>query len=342
LARTTIYNKITTPELLAQVSDENKELVSEYFDYLRSLDRSVNTIAGYKNDMDIFMVWNLQHNKNKFFVDVNKRDIMRYQNYLIHDLQHSPKRVRRLKSCISSMSDFIESMMDEEYPNFRNIINKIPAPDNVAVRQKTVLTEEDNQFLLNALVETKRYQQACVLALALASGARKSELIRFKVSYFTAENIIYGSLYKTPEKIKTKGKSNRGKMLYKYTLVKKFQPYFDLWMQERERLGITCDDLFVSKNKGQWITMTIDTLNSYAQTFSKILDHSFYFHSCRHFWTTYLSEAGVPAEVIKKLSGWNSLEMVSIYIDTEIDAELGKYFDEDGIKKVEATSLNDL
>lgn len=342
MARTTIYNKITTPELLAQVSDENKELVNEYFDYLRSVDRSVNTIAGYKNDIDIFMVWNLQHNKNKFFIDVNKRDIMRYQNYLIHDLKHSPKRVRRLKSCLSSVANFVEAMMDEEYPNFRNIINKIPSPDDVAVRTKTILTEENNQFLLNNLVENKKYQHACVLALALASGARKSELPRFNVSYFTDEHIIYGSLYKTPEKIKTKGKSSRGKLLYKYTLVNKFKPYFDLWMQERESLGITCDDLFVSRRNGQWITMTTDTLNSYAQTFSKILGFDFYFHSCRHFWTTYLAEAGIPAEIIRQLSGWESVDMVTLYNDSEIDSELGKYFDADGIKKVEKTSLNEL
>ena len=34
--------------------------------------------------------------------------------------------------------------------------------------------------------------------------------------------------------------------------------------------------------------------------------------------------------------------MVSIYVDVEADDEIGKYFDENGIKKVEDTSLDQL
>jgi|LSQX01.2.fsa_nt_gb integrase len=342
MPRKTVYNNITSPELIQQVSKENKELINEFIDYLKSIDRSPTTINGYINDLNIFFVWNLQNNNNKFFIDINKRDIMKYQNYLINTLKHSPNRVRRLKAAISSMSNFIESMMDDLYPDFKNIVNKIPAPSKVEVREKTVLTEEQVQNLLQYLVDNKKYQQACVLALALASGARKSELLRFKVSYFTDDNIIFGSLYKTPEKIKTKGMSSKGKPLYKYTLVKRFKPYFDLWMKQREELGISGDELFWNYRNGVWKPATITLLNSYALTFSKILGIDFYFHSCRHFWTTYLSEAGLPPEVIKKISGWESLDMVSLYTDTDIDDELGKYFNEDGIKQAETKSLSEL
>jgi integrase len=240
------------------------------------------------------------------------------------------------------MSNFIENVLDDDYPEFKNIVNKIPAPDKVEVREKTIMTEEQVQYLLDYLVENKKYQHACALALALSSGARKSELLRFKVSYFVDENIIYGSLYKTPEKIKTKGRSSKGKLLTKYTLVKRFKPYFDLWMKQREELGITGDELFWVHRKGEWKHADVPTLNSFALTFSKILNCDFYFHSCRHFWTTYLSESGLPAEVIKKISGWESVSMVSIYTDTDVDDELGKYFSEDGIVAQEKKSLSDL
>lgn len=342
MPRKTNRNNLTSPELISKISKENIELMNEFISYLRSIDKSKNTIDSYINDIHIFLCWNLQNNNNKFFVDFTKRDIMRYQNHLIHDLNHSPNRVRRLKAAISSMSNFIEAIMDDLYPSFKNIVNKIPAPDKVEVREKTIMTEEQVQYLLNYLVENKKYQQACVLALALASGARKSELLRFKVSYFNDNNIIYGSLYKTPEKIKTKGRSSKGKLLVKYTLVKRFKPYFDLWMKQREELGITGEELFWNKRNGEWYPCDVSTLNSYALTFSNILDGDFYFHSCRHFWTTYLSEAGLPAEVIKKISGWESVGMVSLYTDTEVDDELGKYFSEDGITAQEKKSLSDL
>lgn len=343
MGRKTVYNNITSPELISQISKENMELMNEFISYLKSIDKSPNTIDSYINDLHICFVWNLQNNNNKFFIDFNKRDIMRYQNYLINDLGHSPNRIRRLKSAMSSLSNFIVRILDEDYPNFRNIVNMIPAPDKVEVREKTIMTEEQIQYLLNYLVENKKYQQSCVLALALASGARKSELLRFKVSYFTDENIIFGSLYKTPEKIKTKGRTSRGKLLTKYTLVKRFKPYLNLWLQQREQLGIQGDELFWTNGKGDWQPMiNVSTLNGWAEQFSKIIDTHFYWHSCRHFWTTYLSEAGLPPEVIKKISGWESVDMVSLYTDTSVEDELGKYFSEDGIKGQEQTTLSDL
>ena len=51
--------------------------------------------------------------KNKDFVDIKKRDIMNFQNYLIKQ-GLSPARIRVLRSSISSLSNFIENILDEE------------------------------------------------------------------------------------------------------------------------------------------------------------------------------------------------------------------------------------
>ena len=88
--------------------------------------------------------------------------------------------------------------------------------------------------------------------------------------------------------------------------------------------------------------MKESNLNYYAEYFTKLLDEDFYWHSCRHFWTTSLSQQGLPDAIIKTLTGWQSLEMVQIYKDIDDDEELGKYFDEDGIKQVEEKKLTDL
>lgn len=342
MPRKTVYNNITSPELIQQISKENKELMNEFVDYLKSIDKSPTTINGYINDLHIFFVWNLQNNNNKFFIDINKRDIMKYQNYLINTLKHSPNRVRRLKAVISSMSNFIESMMDDLYPDFKNIVNKVPAPSKVEVREKTIMTDEQVKYLLDYLVEHKKYQQACAVALAVASGSRKAELLRFKVSYFSDENIIYNALYKTPERIKTKGRTSKGKLLYRYVLVSQFKPYFDLWMKQREELGIKGEELFWNRRNGEWEPADITTLNSWALTFSKILGVDWYWHSNRHFFTTALCKANIPASVIKDIVGWESVAMVDIYNDSDVDDELGKYFDEDGVKQVDVKSLSDL
>lgn len=344
MARTTVYNKVVDDESYKSVNEENKELLDEFVDYLHSIDRSDLTIKNYISDIKIFYIWNLEHNKNKFFVDFTKREMIKYQNYMLNDMGVSSNRIRRLRASISSLSNFIESVLDDDFPNFRNIINKIPAPTKQEVREKTVLQDEEAQKLLDFLVEKGEYQQACVFALAWGSGSRKSELLRFKISYFTDENVIYGSLYKTPEKMKTKGRGKLGKQIPRYVLKNKFKPYFDLWIEERKRLGVdeNIDDLFVVKKLEGWQPMKVSSLNYYAELFSKHLNVDFYFHCLRHNFTTGLVKAGVPADVIKDIVGWSSLDMVNLYTDIEIDDRLGDFFDEDGIKEIEKKNLSDL
>lgn len=326
MGRKTRYRILVTPELFSQVSDENKELMKGFLEYLSSIGRSKTTINNYENDIKIFYIWNLNNNNNKFFVDLVKRDVLKYQNYLVNELEESSSRVRGLKSALSSMSNFIERMFDDIYPNFRPLINKIPSPPSQPTREKTILENNQIEKLLSILIENKQYQKACLLALACASGARKSELLRFKASYFTDKNIVKNFFYKTPEKIKTKGRGN-GNFLNKYIIIDKFKHYLELWLKQREELGVDIDNLFVCKKEDKWVILEKSALDSYAKTFSKILGIDFYLHSCRHFYTTYLSEYGLPSEVIKILGGWASVGMVSLYVDTPIDDELGKYFD---------------
>jgi integrase len=238
------------------------------------------------------------------------------------------------------MSNFIEGVLDDEFQNFRPIIRKVENPIKQATRKKTVLSESQVDALLQKLVEQKQYEKACCFALAAFSGRRKSELLRFKVSYFTEDNIIYGSLYKSPEEMKTKGRG-LGKFIPVYVLAKKFNPYFELWMNQRRELGIESEWLFPSdadpKNQ-----LNDDRLNSWALTFSKLLNVDFYWHSLRHYFTTQLCRSGLPDSVIVSILGWDSPSMISIYRDIPADEEFGKYFDENGIKTVEKTKLSDL
>lgn len=340
MGRKTKKNKITSPELLAQVNPENMALMEDFLVYLRSTQHSEGTIAGYRNDIEIFLVWNLQNCKNKHFTEVSKREIVRYQDWLLNDNENSPARVRRMKSALSSMSNYISDILDDEYENFRPIVQKIKNPVNKPVREKTVWEDEELEALLEELSERQEYMKACVLALAMYSGRRKAELPRFKTHYFNEENVIFGSLYKTPEPILTKG-AGGGKMLVCYTLKKGFQPYLDAWMAERKRLGIESEWLFPMKGDFN-NPVAATTLNSWADTFSRMTGRDFYWHSARHYHTTSLSKAGLPDDVIQKIVGWENISMVSIYKDIDAEDEFGKYFSEDGIVPQAKVGLQDL
>lgn len=341
MARSTVYNDIVNDETYADVNEDNKELLDEFVEYLQSVGRSELTIINYVSDIKIYFTWNLKNNKNKLFTDITKRDVMRYQNWLMNTLEVSSARVRRLRASLSSMSNFIENVLDDDFPKFRNIINRIPAPDNQPVRTKTVFDDEELEDLLAKLSNSGMYQEACALALAMNSGARKAELTRFKVEYFKPEHIVHGALYRSPEKILSKGRG--GKMSTKYVLANGFQPYLDKWIEERENLGVECEYLLVTKSRdGGWEQAKISTLDSWAGKINKMIDKHFYWHSQRHFYTSHLLRANIPAEVIKEIIDWETVDMVSTYNDNGIDDELGKYFGEEGIKQVESKSLSDL
>lgn len=332
-----------------QQSDEplvHEWLIEIYLEYLKAEGKTPKTLKNYESDLRIFFSWYEKNatfkGKPKGFEKIKVQDVIKLQAKLLEDGM-SINRYSRLKSVVSSLSNYCECVLAEdedyeEFKNFRNICNKVKKPVKEAVREKTILQDVDIQNLLEILVEKEKYQQACALALAVYSGSRKAELLEFKVDYFRDENLKFGgSLYKTPEKIRTKSK-----MLEKYILAKQFKPYFDLWMEERKRLGVDNEYIFVKKNHGHYEKAKESQLNYYAEYFTKLLDTDFYWHSCRHFWTTSLSQQGLPDAIIKTLTGWQSLEMVSIYKDIDDDEELGKYFDEDGIKQVEEKKLTDL
>lgn len=340
MARKTKQNNITTPELLKQVNPENLQLLEDFLDYLKSTQRSDNTIASYRNDVEIFFVWNLLHNNNTFYCDLTKRNIMRYQNWLLTENGNSPARIRRLKASLSSMGNFIENILDSEFPDFRNIINKVESPLNQPVREKTILTAEQMDMLLSELMTSKRYDRACALALALYSGRRKSELLRFKVSDFNESRLVCGgALYKSSP-IRTKGRGN-GKMLECFTLASQFKPYFDAWMAERNRLGIDSVWLFPDRTN-QAEHMNVATLNSWANCFTRILGVDFYWHAVRHRTVTSFKKVGIPDTVIQQYFGWSDISMVPIYSDLQADEQLGMYFTKDGIVAPQQRGFSDI
>lgn len=343
MARTTKYNAISSKEILDKIDKQNKFLKTEFLEYLKSVDKASSTIEQYTNDLNIFFCWNYNSNDNKPFTKISKREFAKFQNYALTEWQWSPKRIRRVKAVISSLSNFIENILDEEddFKDYRSVIKKIESPVNEPVREKTIFEPEELQQLLDNLVENKKFEAACALSLAMSSARRKAELTRFKVSYFTDENVIFGSLYKTPEKVVTKGRGSKGKLLYLYVLKKQFDPYLKLWMDERKEKGIESEWLFpkVSDMKDH---VSTDTFDTWAEWFTKLSGKDFYWHSIRHYATTEFRKNNLPTDVIQEIIGWESADMVNLYTDISADDKIGQYFDENGIKEIKQTTLADM
>lgn len=334
--RTTVYNDGLTSEYDTIVSDENKSLISEFVDYLRSVDKSPQTIKQYEAQLRVWACWNATNNNNTFFVDMKKRQFVKFFSYLQNDLGSSSSRVCSLRAVLSSFSNFIERIMDEEYPSFRNIVKVLEPVNKTAVREKSVIDDNKIAACLETLVQKKKYEAACVLAIIASSGMRKSEVIQMRASFFDEDHKIFGGLAYETDKIRTKGRSKAGKVISRIVFVDPFQKYFDLWMEERERLGIDCDWLFVRKTEDGYDQAAIGTIDSIAKTIEGALGETFYMHAIRHSFTTHLLRAGYPTSIVQKIIKWESADMVSIYDDRDTNEELTDF-----MQKMMSKSKND-
>lgn len=251
--RTTVYNAGLTDNW-DSVSKENKGLVDEFVEYLVSVNKSPQTIHQYHEQLKVFFCWNERHNQNKFFVDLKKRELIKFFGYLSNDLKVSPNRVCSLRSVLSSLSNFIERIMDEEYPTFRNIVKVLEPVAKTFVRERPILTMDQIKECLVKLEEAKKYQVAACLAVLAGSGMRKSEVVQMKMSDFTEDRLVYGGRAYESEKIRTKGRGKEGKVVTRIifrTLVP-LDHYIELWKQKREELGIKSEWMFVAYHDGSY------------------------------------------------------------------------------------------
>lgn len=340
--RTTVYNNISAEYKVKRINRKNKILMADFCTYLQSVDRSPKTIFQYKSDMRVFFCWVYTHAENKPFKDLTKKDIMNFQNHALEVWKWSPKRILRVKAVLSSLSKYIENMLDDdpEYAGFKNIIYKIENPADQTVREKTILTTDDVQRLLDYLVEKKEYEKALAIAILSYSGMRKAELLQMKMEYFDKDHFKYGCLYET-DKIRCKGRGKQGKMVRKYIL-NQIDPYLKLWDEYRKSNFIDSEWVFIrfSNKEHQWEPR--QSIDSWKDEFSAFLHKPFYFHCLRHKLCSELVSKNVPAEVIREFFEWESINMISIYNDNSAKDEFGKYFNSDGIIDQKTSRIDEI
>lgn len=319
MPRKTVRNKITSEELTAKINPKNIELIKKFLKE-KSIRTSPKTIVVYESNLVIFFTWNLLHNENKFFVDIKKLEFSNFFSFASEEMGVGSSKLNNMRSTLSSLSTFIEKFFDEDYPAFRNVILKVvdSAPREVR-REKTILDDEQVENLLEYFAKTDK-QKACWLALAICSGARLSELLRFTTDLIDEERVAFGDIFlETTKQIKTKGRGKGGKLLYKYILREKFLPHYRDWIIEREKIlkenNLNHICLFIKPN-GE--PATPSTIRSWVEEIEDFLKVPFYVHSLRHFLVTLLSRNNIPQPIIQELMGWSSAEMVQVYDDSTL------------------------
>lgn len=336
MARTTVYNEDLSKEWQV-VNKENQKLLKEFIRYCVANNKSPQTCNQYESQLKIFFCWNYKENNDKFFIDIKKRELVNFFGWG-REIGWSPCRLASLRAALSSFSNYIERILDEDYPTFRNIVKVLEPIHLEPVREKTIIDKDDIITGIEKLVSLGEYQYACFLALLFSSGMRKAEAAQMKVSYFTTNKTIVfrGLAYVTP-KIRTKGHGVMGKQVPRYVFKATFDKYLNLWLKEREKLGITFDDLFVIKgNHENYQPAKAQNFTHWAAKIGELIGiDSLYCHSLRHAFTTYLKRENYPTDVVQKIQSWSSADMVARYDDRSDSEELDGFFSKLEIKEGE-------
>ena len=112
LGRKTVYNEVFSEEIWQKVNPENKALLDDFVAYKKSSDKSAQTILQYYQMIRLFFCWNYEYNGDKFFVDMRKREFVKFFGHCVETFGWSPARTATVKSALSSMSNYIENVLD--------------------------------------------------------------------------------------------------------------------------------------------------------------------------------------------------------------------------------------
>ena len=321
MGRQTYKKQFTSPEIISQINPKNVKLMNLY---LKDKSRKCSdaTMKVYKSNLNIFFCWNVIYNDNKYYPEIKKVELSEFFDFLVNELKIQGKRFSHYRSVLSTLSDIVIKYYDEEFPTFKNIINTIiePIPKD-SVREKTILTEDEVEFLLSVLKEKNRTQEACCFALAVYSGMRIAEIEQMTIDMIDRDNSLSfgGVSLQTTKKIRTKGFGKQGKVMYKHIVKDLFLPYFDAWIEERNKiiteLGIEDHGFLFIKKNGDKATQHV--IRNWADKWSKIVEKTIYLHCLRHNLVTYLTKLGLGSDFIIAFMGWSSADMYKIYNDLE-------------------------
>jgi integrase/recombinase XerD len=176
-----VYNRTYTPERWEQVNPENKAILEDFLAEYKQRKKAKSTVESYFQDGRIILIYILLQHKNKYILEMTKKDFRNMSIWLSEDCDLSPNRVNRLKSMVNSMLTYCEE--EDEYDYDINTAKKVKG-----LPREKVKTDEDDFFFTfdefikvrDKLVSEDDLQTAVFWSLGFDSAGRKNELFQVK------------------------------------------------------------------------------------------------------------------------------------------------------------------
>lgn len=161
-----------TPEQWNEVCEFNKFILEDFLS--NSTELSPKSKKSYESNLKIWFNWVKENLANKKQIDIKPLEYKRFQNWLV-TRGCSSADVNNKRASISSLNGYIEIYYNEEYPLFRNFINKsIKRPAKKVVREKIPLTKNELAHLVSVLKEKEEYQKLAYVLFTFETGCRRA------------------------------------------------------------------------------------------------------------------------------------------------------------------------
>lgn len=334
---------------LNQISDEEFNRVNEFNKFIlddfltNSTELSPKTKTSYESNLRIWFNWVKDNLNNKSQLDIKPLEYKKFQNWLMNRGCGSAD-INNKRAAISSLNGYIEIYYHDDYPTFRNFINKsIKRPPKTFVHKKEPLTKAEFEYLIKVLTEQEEWQKIAYLQFTLSTGCRRAEsrqLLKEIVNYAPIEKTRQcldddGNFYDKKVKyyqthpIRCKGKSDIGKVR-KLAFSEEAMDAIKKWIEYRnDKWGDDdCPYVFVTRYNGQVKQIGETTFNSWCSNdFEKIVGRRVHPHIMRESKATQaVVEEGKDIESVKVLLGHESSETTKIYVIRDEDEDLDDLF----------------
>lgn len=196
-----VYNRIFDEQEWKEVNPENILIMNDYLEEYIQRKKKATTIAQYRNDLRIVLLYIKRKLNNKNILELVKKDFRRFSIWLGEDLKLSNARSNRLMSSVRSLLTYVEDDDDYDYDN--NVAKKVKGLPKEAVKTDEddfFLTYEQVMMLREELIKRGKIQHAVLLMVLFDSGGRRNEVAQvLKSSVFEGNktNIVVGKRGKT-------------------------------------------------------------------------------------------------------------------------------------------------
>ncbi|HLS12365.1 MAG TPA: site-specific tyrosine recombinase XerD [Flavobacteriaceae bacterium] len=273
--------------------------IKEYMDYLR-IERglAVNTIQGYKKDLELFTAWIEESAPNESPSKITTSSI---QDFLYQ--RSKSVKSSTMNRCLASLRGFFAFLHFSEWRT-DNPMDLIDSPKSERRLPEVLSIEEIDAMVAEIdLSQPQGERNRSIIELLYGCGLRVSELINLRISdLFFDEGFI---------RIEGKGSKQRLVPIAPIT-----QKYINIYLKEirvHHTIQPEATDIVFLNRRGRMLTrnmvfIIVKELAEKAGIKKKVSPHTF-----RHSFATHLLENGADLSAIQQMLGHESITTTEIY-----------------------------